>query len=676
MLRSAILLSAGFPILFSSVAMSTEPPGGNLEVDGHVELGAGLARTTDGRFGQYASQYQSDGVFGLGSLVFNWQKTDDPFSYGGLSLVSGVDQLALGVHHGRQGEYRAGLSYREFEALTYDNISTVFANRGKAHQLPPGFTNLSSAERFDTETGVKRERAGLDLFRNLALWDISISANSERKTGSKLTGASERFGDATLLLAPVDYTHNTVDLKTAFTGDGWALNGISYLSWFYNDNRALSFENPVNLSAPVRTLDTAPDNEFLLVSLDGYYQTSSLSQLSWYLARGEARQDDDWLQPVSVGMRDSLDARRVDTHFRLGFAARPTRSFSYRFKLEYHDRDNRTDVIEFAPATYSRLYDRNRKVLDLSGSYRLPGSMRLKGGAEFTRLERTTKSLENHTDDSDEQRYWLQLRMPVISRLSWSVYLETTERDVELSTERRTALSVDTPNQALPEYLIPGSNRRYGLKVEVPVTNELYLSGTLERQHDNFDNHYFGLQSRDLDEATVTLAWQPHQVFSLNIFAIYQTVESPQEGREFHPTGATTYANARWRQTLDDEFYNFGFNLSWQISPVLASTFAYSFSDNDSRYSSTWLENADTGEVAGARDQLPGWGVTVQRLEAGADWQYSPRLLLKSRYLYKRLDSDDFAWQDDFDVLGLGRVSPDYDAHGLVVSATYSFESP
>ncbi len=673
LLRLATLLTAALPFLLSPAANSEEQSGRSLDIGGHAELGAGVVHTRDGHFGQYANHYQTNGLFGVGSLQLDWRDTDDPFLYGGLTLLSDVDQLALGVNHGRQGDYRIGLRYREFEALTHDNIRTVYANRGTEHQLPPDYTDLASAEGFDTQTGVKRTRAELDLFRQLARWTFSVAANSERKTGSKLTGASERFGDATLLLAPVDYTHNRLDLKAGFTGDRWVLNASSYLSWFYNHDRALSVENPINLSAPVRTLDTAPDNDFLLFSLDGYYQTSALSQLSWYLGRGEARQNDDWVQPIFSGP-DSLGARRVDTRFRLGFAAR-TRSFSYRIKAEYHDRDNRTDVIEFTPDTYMHLYDRTRTALDVNGSYRLPGRVRLKGGAEFTRLERTTKSLDTFSDDSDEQRYWLQLQMPVISRLSWSVYLETTERDVKLSAERLAALSTDMPSLALPEYLMPGRNWQYGLKGEIPVTDTLYLLGNLERQHDHVANRYFGLQSRDLDEATFTLAWQPHQTFSLNVFAVYQAMESPQEGIEFHPSGITSYANARWRQTSDDDFYSIGLNLRCQFSPNLAGTLAYSFNENDSRYTSTWLQNADTGEEAGTRDQLPGWGATVQRLEASAEWQYNPRILLKAHYLYEYFDSDDFAWQGDFNVLGLGWRSPAYDGHGLALSAIYYFES-
>ena len=148
----------------------------------------------------------------------------------------------------------------------------------------------------------------------------------------------------------------------------------------------------------------------------------------------------------------------------------------------------------------------------------------------------------------------------------------------------------------------------------------------------------------------------------------------PQEGVEFHPSAAPSYANARWRQTFDDAFNSVGFHLRWQLSARLATSLAYSVNDSTSRYRSTWLDNADTGEAAGTRDELPDWGVTTQRVEASADWQHSPRTAIKVRYLYERFDSDDFAWQDDVTVLGLGWRTPAYDGHALVVSASYHLD--
>src|SRR5690606_20693141 len=155
------------------------------------------------------------------------------------------------------------------------------------------YAGLNGAERHPAEAGIKREQFALALTKDVQRWQFSATANTERKQGSRLTGASERFGDATLLLAPIDYRHDSVDTGIAYVGEGWAANGNYSLSRFYNDQRELTFANPINLGAPLRTLDMAPDNEFRRFSVDGHYQTTPLSQLSWYLAHGDGRQTED-----------------------------------------------------------------------------------------------------------------------------------------------------------------------------------------------------------------------------------------------------------------------------------------------------------------------------------------------------------------------------------------------
>jgi len=516
------------------------------------------------------------------------------------------------------------------------------------------------------------------LAKEVQRWQFNATANTERKEGTRLTGASERFGDAVLLLAPIDYRHDSLDTSISYRGEGWALNSSYYLSRFYNDQRELTFANPINLNAPLRTLDMAPDNEFRRFSVDGHYQTTPLSQLSWYLAHGDGRQTEDWLQPIVVAgqpVLDSLDARRVDTTLRLGFAARATTKLSYNIKGEYRERDNRTQVIQLSPNSYNHLYDGVRKNLAASANYRLPGSLRLKGGMEFTATERTTRSLSQFTDDSDEQRFWAELRMPVISRLNWSVTIETSDRDVSLSEQRLAALSLVAPSQALPEYLIPGRSWQYGIKGDIPISDTVLLMASYDRREDNFNNDYYGLRSRDSNLLSLTMAWQASKDLSVNIFALYQDLKEPQEGFEYNPTAAPSHANARWRQRLDDDFVSLGINAHWQISATITTRLAYTYSDNDSSYRSTWLENADTGEPAGSEDRLPGWGTATQRLEANADWRYNPRTQFKVGYVYERVTSSDFAWgQDMFNTLGFGWRSPNYDAHALVLAVRYAFD--
>lgn len=671
-------LFAGLPLLAISVAWGATATEKATDIQSWLELGGGVVHNGNGRFGEYSNLYQSDRLFGLAAFGIDWRDSADPYRYGNLSAISGVDQLGLEAALARQGDYRIGFDYRRFEAVSREDVNTVFATRGSDHRLPPGYTGVSSAQRFNTHAGVSREGVALDLMRQLGQWQLSARLNSELKEGSKVTGASERFGDATLLLAPVDYRHDTITLGSAYEAQQWRVNTAWYHSRFRNDQRALSYQNPINLNAPLRTLDTGPDNEFTRISADGLYRLSTTSQVSFYAAHGDGRQNDDWLQPVLVAgqpLLDSLDARRVDTDLRIGFRAQPSARLGYRLQWDYRERDNRTDVIQLSPTGYSHLYDSTRQRLALDGSYRLPKRMRLRGGVELIDIERTSKSLTRFSDDVDDTRLWAELRLPAIGQLNWSLGVETTDRDSDLSAQRTAALNVGAPSQALPDYLLAGRNWQYRLQGDLPLSDTVMATASYRYVKDDFDNDYYGLRRRTSDELSANLSWQARQNLALSLWGLYQDFHLSQDGREFNPTSAPSHANAPWRQQADDSSRSAGVNLRWRIKPALEATMDYSLSDNDSSYRSRWLEDADTGEAAGTRDRLPGVGVDVQRLQAALDWDRSPRTRYQLRYLYQRMRSSDWAWGDDkFNALAFGWNSPNYDAHALMVTVKYQWD--
>lgn len=675
--RCKRILLAGLPLLVISAAWAA-PAEKAKETDSWLELGGGVVHNGNGRFGEYSNLYQSDRLFGLGAFGIDWRDGADPYRYGNLSAISGVDQLGLEAALARQGDYRIGFDYRRFEAVSREDVSTVFATRGSDHRLPPGYTGVSTAERFNTHAGVSREGAALDLLRQLGSWQISARLNSELKEGSKVSGASERFGDAALLLAPVDYRHDTLTMGAGYQAQQWLLNTRYDYSRFRNDQRALSYQNPINLNAPLRTLDTGPDNEFTRFSADGLYRLAAASQLSFYAARGDGRQNDQWLQPVLVAgqpLLDSLHARRVDTDLRLGLRAQLSPRLGYRLQWDYRDRDNRTDVIQLSPTGYSRLYDSTRQRLSLDGSYRLPQRMRLRGGVELIQMERTTTNLERFSDDADDTRLWTQLRLPAIGQLNWFVAVETTDRDSDLSAQRTAALNVTAPTQALPDYLLAGRHWQYQLQGDLPLAESLMLAASYRYLKDNFDHDFYGLHSRSSDEVSVNLSWQVRNGLALSAWGLYQDFHLAQDGREFNPTAAPTHANAPWRQQTHDSSQSTGLNLLWRINHAVEASVDYSFSDNDSSYRSRWLEDADTGEAAGTSNHLPGYGVDVQRLDAGLTWDQNHRTRYQLRYLYERFRSNDWAWGDDkFNALAFGWNSPNYDAHALLFTVKYQWD--
>lgn len=645
------------------------------EVRVWLELGTGAVANGNGRFGEYARLYQTSGLKGIANLGLQWRDGDDRYRYGTLEAGSDVDYLGLDARYGRQGDYRIGFGYRQIETVTMGDVRTVYPERGRFHRLPEGYSGPDSALPLRTHLGVRRDRFSLDLSRRIGDWELAAEFGSELKEGNRLTAGSERFGGAAFLFEPVDYRHDTIDLRATHQADAWVVNTRWYYSRFRNDESVLTFQNSFDTAAPERAIDLAPDNRFSRFGVDGLYSFSPRHQLSWFASYGDSRQDDPWLEVVTgpgLVVIDSLDARRVDTDLRLAFRGQPGPRFGYRLDWQYRDRDNRTDVIQLSPTSFSNVYDLRRERWSAQGHYRLPHRMRLRGGVVYTEVDRTTLSGERFRDHADDTRLWAELRMPRIGRLDWTVAVETTDRDSDLSEHRRAVLNVESPSQALPEYLIPGRNWQYQVRTTAPINDRVAVGASYRHVNDDFDNDFYGLRSRRSDEVSLDLSWQISDEVAMATYGQYQNYRFSQDGFEFGPAGS--FANAPWRFDTRDTTYTVGANLQWQLRPDLDWRVEISHTDNDSSYRSRWLDDTDTGELAGSRDSLPGWGVDVQRLDSSLDWRYNTRTSWRLRYVYERYRSDDWAWQrEDFARHGFAWASPSHDSHAILVSVRYQW---
>ncbi|MAT52023.1 MAG: hypothetical protein CMK32_12665 [Porticoccaceae bacterium] len=650
---------------------------GDDDVSTWLEFGAGLSENGNGRFGEYRQLLQTDRAFALGAVGYQWRDGDDRYRSGGFHASADLAQNLAGGYLARQGDYRIGFDLREFEAISRERFVSVYPGDGSVQSLPPDYAGLAGARGFVGHAGVRRQQGSLDLMRRWGQWRLTATLASEDKEGTRITGASERFGDAVLIPAPVDQRQDTVDLQLAYQGGQWVLNTGWYYARYTNHARSLTFANPVNTTAPLRTLDLAPDNDISRISLDGHYRFGPARQVSWYISRADARQDDGFLEPLmpaGSALIDSLDARRVDTDLRLAYRAQVNARFGYRLRWDYRDRDNRTDVLPISATGFSHLYDHRRQRWSADARYRLPGQWRLRAGLEFEAVERTTRSDIRFRDDLDTTQLWSELRLPDLGALALRLKVVAEERDSDLSDAREASISA--PSQALPEYLLAGRSTQYQVSGDLPLSERTLLAGSYRRINDDFDNPAYGLRGRTSDEVSLNVSWQPRKALAVSAYALYQAFEISQNGLEFHPTGSPSYANAPWRQWIDDDSRTVGINFRWQVSPALDASLDISHSDNDSDYRSRWLADADTGEVGGTSDTLPGFGVDTQRIESTVNWQYRPDLRFTVRYLFERFRGDDWAWDAaDFTALGFGWGMPSYDGHAVMVSVRHDFDS-
>lgn len=656
-------------VLWLAPALATETASDE-EIDAWLKLGAGWVENGNGRFGEYAYQLRSDGLFGLGGLGVGW-RSDDRF--GSVLAESSASAIDLEANYGRWGEYRLAFDYRQFEVTDRAGFRSVFADRDSEQTLPPDYSGIDTASAYYGNAGWRRSQGALRAERRLGAWRISAALASDNRKDSRISGASERFGDAVLLAVPVDQWHDTVALDANY-GDGtWQMNLASDYSRFRNDDPFVSYENPFNPAAPPRTQDTAPDNDLLRVNADGFYALSPTRQLSWFASHAEARQDAGFAQPLVAmdATLTSLDGRRSDRDLRLAYRDQLSPAFDYRLQWDYRQRDDRTDVIELSPGAYIPRYDLQRRRLKVDAGWRLPARFRLRGGLVLSDIDRITQSGTDATDSAEQRQYWAELRLPRLAAFSATVRVERLQRDSELSAQRRAALSLAAPEQALPDYLMPVDEWRYQLRGDLPLGDDWLISAGYRYRSENFDNPYYGLQDRDSNEYDLSLSWQPVASLAFGVFVSVQDLRYQQEGLEYHPTADPAYANARWRGAVQDDSRNLGLTANWQPQATLTAKLTLNFSDDDSSNSNRWLEDADTGEAAGSGDSLPGYGSARQRANLAIHWQYRPRVAIGLDYLYERLRHNDWAWQDDFQQLGFAWQAPRYDAHALMLSVRY-----
>lgn len=644
--------------------------GSDQEIDAWLKLGAGWVEDGNGRFGEYAYQLRSDGLFGLGGFGVGWLSGD---RYGSLIAESSISAYDLQANYGRWDEYRLQLDYRQFEVTDRAGFQSVYADRDKDQTLPSDYSGIDTASAYYGNADGRRSQSSLRAERRLGPWRISAALASELREGSRISGASERFGDAVLLALPVDQWHDSFALDAAYSGGLWQMNLASFYSRFRNDQPFVSYQNPFNLTAPVRTLDTAPDNDLLRFRADGFYRFSPTRQLSWFASQAEARQDAAFTQPlVAQGATlNSLDGRRSDRDLRLAYRQQLSPALDYRLQWDYRQRKDHTDVIELSPDNYTPRYQQQRRRLKADAGWRIARHWRLRGGLVLRDIDRRAHTDSAATDSVDERQYWAELRLPRLGDIGARLRAERFLRDSALSAQRQEALNPMAPEQALPEYLTPADEWHYQLSGDLPLEHGWLISASYDYRSTNFDNPYYGLQDRDSDQVALSLSWQPTASLWFSVYASVQDLRYRQDGLEYHPAADPLYANARWRGTVQDDSRNLGLTANWQPQPSLTAKLALNFSDDDSTSSNLWLEDADTGEAAGSGDTLSGYGSERQRANLAIAWQYQPKLGLALDYIYERLHHSDWAWQDDFQQLGFAWHGPRYDGHALMLSVRY-----
>ncbi len=701
-----------------------------------VEIGAGWVSDDAFRFGRYNGLERQGGYGVLNFEVGQrgaWDGNDAGYwRFTGSDL--GLDTREIRFDGGVQGAWRVRVGYDELPTRRGDSAQTIFTNPGSnTLTLPSGWVPGQNTATMTQLTGSLRDvdiehlRRIFDLAFDRTLrqtWEFSTAYRHETKDGNKTLGGvignSGGNPRAVLLPEPVDYRTDQIDAVLRWGDKRRQFQAGYYVSLFYNDNDALTWQNPYaaitgwNTAAGFTngqgSLALSPDNQFHQLSVAGGWNVSDRTRLTGDAAIGRMLQNERFL-PYTINPaldasitqplpRDSLDGRIDTTVVNLRLSSRPTTRWFWNAGLRYDDRDNQTPRDEYVyiggdsqtqqtGATssfrrYNEPYSYREEKWRVDSGYQLADRLDLNASAEHRGIERTYSERE----EADENTFTLGLRSDFSDHIAGGLRLTRADRSGSTYIGNEPFLSGYAPGYT---GTVPGSFenlpllRKFHLADRERDQATLYLSLTPHEAwsiglnanylEDDYDRSELGLVHSRMHDYTVDLAWVPAATWSAYGFYTYEKLASDQDGQSVR--GATRLIDAAdparsWFADHRDRVSTWGTGLTHEAIEDrldIGADYVRSHSTSDVFVS--------TGTALTAR-ALPQDTTRLQALTLYARYQWRKDVAVTFGYHLEDYESTDWAIDGIeanqlANIILLGEDSPDYRVNVVSVSFAFSF---
>ena len=709
---------------------------------GNLEFGLGYNSEDSYKFGEYTG-LKDNGIFALGSIdlssVFPYDTDNNHYwKLSGSNL--GLDSRQLYAEYGNQGKFSFFLDYHQLNQNRFNDAKTPFTGAGTNDQSLPGnwiaanstsgFSNLfSSLNTHTIETERQRLGAGFSwLFsRN---WELVGKYRHEIKDGgSPIAGIFATNGGnprSSLLIAPVDYNTDSMDVSLSYTGQTAQFTLAYYLSVFNNVNQSLRWDNPylrptgntwapgTDFAAGARgQLALPPDNQSQQFTFSGGYRLGSTTRITTNLSYGWMEQNDPYLPytinsslnvPVDLP-RTNLDSRIETLHFTLGLSVRPLRKLNIRANYSYDDRDNKTprDFYQLVlndsgnqgglVSSGTRLntpYSFSTQRLELEAGYRLMQASKLSMGYKYEQRDRDFSEVAS----TDEHAGWINLSSSLSAMVTGWIKFIHSERSGSTYVSNQPFLDGHNPDYIstlaaderfindplLRKFSYADRNRDEVIAaINIMPIVPLSFSVTGRYGNDDYNNSSIGQRERQDTSITLDAAYSPNKLLTAHAFVTREDLEYTQQG--YQRANVTLYPGVDrdpapcascgfWQAKTDDGATTVGAGLDRRLIENklnLKINYIYSRSVTDI------ILDADS-TVAFA--PLPKIKSKLHNFTISAEYQLRENIAIRLRYLYEHFDLDDFA-SDGIEVdtlsnvLSLGTGSLDYDAHVFGLSLVY-----
>jgi len=563
----------------------------------------------------------------------------------------GMENGFVNLQGGKSGLYRLELDWQQLTTHQASAVSTsLWQNNG---MLTP-----SSQPRV-LDLALERQKTGIGLeydFSGYVPLGLNTYLRYDREDKQGHRSASLVNPRPTNFAEAVDETTDKFKAGLLLNGSRW-LTELSYAGSYYDNHMA-------DLSLPYAydIYSATPDNQAHQLMLSGQYRLDS-SVLSGRVVAGRMIQDQDLVQ-ISGNPLQNWDGQ-VDT-FNSSLAA--STQLNNRLRLaasfDYHQRENRSSVFEFAQYEYNplsgafkqnALLDIERQTFKTNASYRLASGYRLQAGYDFKQVERSYGERKETRDNT----VWGKLNVRSIDKLTVDLGLSYGQRGG--SRYQANQLTTDETQSLLRKYHLADRNRtEVNAKFSYIPQQWLTVDGNAYYANDDYDATALGLtQSKDYGY-NLNVHAQVNQPFSVYASIGQQWIDSDQRGDQV----------SVWSADINDEFINLGLGATYSglMQDKLTLGIDYLFANSASNTGvSGYRVNHQTNEYGD-------YYAFNHSVSLYGQYLISPQMAVKLAYQFERYyDTDSAALAQDAipGLVTLGDLNHNYNAHQLMLTFSY-----
>jgi MtrB/PioB family decaheme-associated outer membrane protein len=706
---------------------------------GSVEGGAYVATEDSYEFGDFTG-LREDRWYGLANVELDgrapWTGEDTwHFRFRGWNLALPSRYLLL--EGGLQGLFKLFVEWDEIPKFDEQFGQLAFRGRGTdLLTLPEGWvpasvtSGFTELERLSRPISFSRDRRAFRTGGELVLprgFDFSTSYERERRKGrmpvSAVIGNTGGNPRAAFIPAPVDWLTHEADSKLRFA-DATKQFELGYeLSYFRNDDRSLTWQNPfsqiggwsagVGFPSGFGSKGLPPDNRFHQVYGSGGYN------LPWWRTRVAGHVSYAWYRQnelllpytvnpalaVPVGLpRSRADAAIDATNVLLRVTSRPVDALRIHTSYRYDDRDNKTprDVFQYVGGDSSAqgAIDSSRARINMPYSYRLHEG-RLGLAYEFFRRTEISAAYERRREERsftemarlDDHIGRLGFRTRAVSWADFRIdgmYWRRDARSYFFEAPIIFGFSPEHVATVPPEERFdnaPGLRKfnltdreRYSIdsRLMVMPVDRASLGFLLGWRRDEFDKSELGLQLRQSLRWGFDLSWSPIDSLTTHGWYHREEFESRVRGRQFIAAIDAFDPNRDWWSRDSDTIDSVGVGLEWlglDDRLRVGADYVYSRSKERIRVKTSPLITSLTF-VPGTR--FPDDRATLHDVSFRLEYKILEQLTGRFGYRYQWLSTRQWSYDGvepaTLDqVLGLGFQSPRHSAHLFMFSLEYAF---